>query len=241
MRIPRIYSQQPLALGQGFRLEEKPSHHLSKVLRLVAGDELDLFDGRGGQYRARIEGVGKKWVDVLTTQFDAIDRESPLHIHLGIAISKGDRMDQVMQKATELGVTTITPLYAARSQLRLKGERAEKKVDYWRQITVAACEQCQRNTLPQVQTIAMVADWVARCEAQQKFVLHHRSDGNFDPQQEVDSVALLIGPEGGLDTAEIAVAEDGGFRALTLGPRVLRTETAPLAAISLLQYVWGDL
>jgi len=199
MRIPRIYSNQPLASDQGFRLDEKPSHHLSKVLRLGVGDELDLFDGRGGQYRSRIEAIGKKWVDVLTTDFHALDRESPLHIHLGIAISKGDRMDQIMQKATELGVTAITPLYAARSQLRLKGERADKKVDYWRQITVAACEQCQRNRLPQVHSICAVADWVGRSEAQQKFVMHHRSDGVIDRQHSVNSVALLIGPEGGLN------------------------------------------
>ncbi|MFT5577279.1 MAG: 16S rRNA (uracil1498-N3)-methyltransferase [Paraglaciecola psychrophila] len=241
MRIPRIYSTQTLALEQALRLEQKPSHHISKVLRLVAGDELDLFDGRGGQYRARIEAVSKKWVEVITTDFDAEDRESPLHIHLGIAISKGDRMDQVMQKATELGVSTITPLYAARSQIKLKGERAEKKVDYWRQITVAACEQCQRNRLPQVQDIAHLSDWVAHCEVQQKFVLHHRSVGQIDQQQAVDSVALLVGPEGGLDSDEIDEAERAGYQSLTLGPRVLRTETAPLAAISLLQHLWGDL
>jgi 16S rRNA (uracil1498-N3)-methyltransferase len=106
---------------------------------------------------------------------------------------------------------------------------------------VAACEQCQRNRLPQVQTLTGVADWVAHCDAQQKFVLHHRSTGTIDSQQSVDSVALLIGPEGGLDSDEKDRAERAGYRSLTLGPRVLRTETAPLAAISLLQYIWGDL
>ena len=205
------------------------------------GDALILFNGEGGEYPATIEAVDKRAVTVATEQSVDNVPESTLQLHLGIAMSKGDRMDWVVQKATELGVARITPLYSERVELKLQGERAEKKLEHWRGVAIAACEQCGRNRLPAIGAVQALAEWLDHTEADAKFVLHHRTDAALDAAAKPASVALLVGPEGGLSEAEIAAAERKGFAPLRLGPRVLRTETAPLAAISVLQYVWGDL
>ena len=242
MRIPRIYIDQPLAVRAQLCLGEEASRHIARVLRMQTGRELILFNGQGGEYRASITAVDKRRVEVALTAFDAIERESPLQITLGIGISRGERMDWVMQKATEMGVTAITPLFTGRTEVRLSGARLEKKHQHWRQVVAAACEQCQRNRLPQIDLPQALGDWLPRVAAARRFVLHHRSgDGALDTAVKPESVALLIGPEGGLDNAEITAAEARGFAPLALGPRVLRTETAPLVAISLLQHLWGDL
>jgi 16S rRNA (uracil1498-N3)-methyltransferase len=150
-------------------------------------------------------------------------------------------MDWVIQKATELGVTSITPINTERTNVKLSSDRLEKKQQHWQQVAISACEQCTRNTVPTVKPLLTLEGWLADCDADQKFVLHHRSNKNLDEIKAPTSIALLIGPEGGLTADEIAQAEQAGFDALTLGPRVLRTETAPLAAISVLQHRWGDM
>lgn len=241
MRCPRIYSPQPLAANTTLELAPEASHHLARVLRMQRGDALIVFNGEGGEYPATIAAVDKRAVQIATEQVRENAPESPLHLHLGIAMSKGERMDWIVQKATELGVARITPLYSERVELKLQGERAEKKLAHWRGIAIAACEQCGRNRLPVIEGIQTLAQWLEQTGADRKFVLHHRTEAALDASPAPGSVALLIGPEGGLTETEIAGAQRQGFAPLQLGPRVLRTETAPLAAISIMQFLWGDL
>ena len=240
MRIPRIFTPQTLTSGQTLELEAQASHHLSKVLRSKEGAALIIFNNQGGEFSATISTITKKSVTLSIEEFNPEDRQSPLAVHLGIALSKGDRMDWVMQKATELGAHTITPLYTERTELKLKGDRESKKMNHWNNIIIGACEQSKRNLLPILQMPETAAQWLATIEAEKKYVLHHRTDQQLNPQEKITSVALIIGPEGGLSPAEITLAEYNNFNALSLGPRVLRTETAPLAALSLLQFIWGD-
>lgn len=241
MRNTRIFSNQALHSGAVFVLAPEPSRHIAKSLRMAVGDTLTLFDGNGGEYPATITELGKKAVTVTTGDHQAIERESPLQVHLGIAVSRGDRFDWVIQKATELGVTRISPLATDRTGVKLTGERADRKLAHWRQVAISACEQCGRNRVPEIDALQALEQWTGRCDAQVKMVLHHRAAAADAQHSGVQSAALLVGPEGGLSPEEIALAESQGFAALALGPRVLRTETAPLAALSILQARWGDL
>jgi len=241
MRIPRIYTGLALQADHNFDLEPGPSQHIARALRLRAGDALVLFDGRGGEYPSTISALDKKKVTVTCASRRDCETESRLAIHLGIAVSRGERMDWVVQKATELGVASITPLFTERTEIKLSGDRADKKLGHWRQVSISACEQCGRNTLPQIHPLTHLDPWLASTEADCKLVLHHRANSQAVDKQTPDSVALLIGPEGGLSEAEIEAAEKSGYRSLRLGPRVLRTETAPLAAIAILQARWGDM
>lgn len=241
MRIPRIYTGLTLRAETTFDLEPGPSQHVARALRMQAGDSLILFDGFGGEYPATISAVGKKQVSVTTAAHNKCELESPLAIRLGIAISRGDRMDWVVQKATELGVSEITPLVTERTEVKLKGERAVKKLRHWQQIAISACEQCGRNRIPRLAPLASIQAWVSATEADRKLVLHHRAINSGANAAVPSSIALLIGPEGGLSEVEIGLAESAGYHSLQLGPRVLRTETAPLAAIALLQGKWGDM
>lgn len=241
MRATRIYTEQPLAAGTQLALAAGPAHHIAKVLRMQPRQTLILFNGDGLEYTATITTIDKREVIVSVGEAVPTERESPLAVHLGIAISKGERMDWVVQKAVELGVAEITPLVSERVEVRLQGERAEKKHQHWMGVATAACEQCGRARLPKVHAIGNLHDWMNNVQAERKFVLHHRSPQPLVADQPPRSAALLIGPEGGLSATEIAAAEQAGFGALQLGPRVLRTETAPLVALSLLQFVWGDL
>lgn len=242
MRCPRIYSAQVLALGAQITLEADAAHHLARVLRLPIGSPLILFNGDGNEYPAEIIALDKKNVVVVISNVLTEARESPLAIHLGVAISKGERMDWVIQKATELGVTEISPLQTERVEVRLHGEREEKKLAHWRAVAISACEQCARNRIPVINDVQPLFNWIENIQVDAKFVLHHRSVAVLAAQNAAPkSIALLIGPEGGLSELEINAAEQRGFQSLRLGPRVLRTETAPLAALSVLQFLWGDL
>ena len=241
MRIPRIYTQQELGAGTQLTLEPAASHHISRVLRMAAGDLLSLFNGQGGEYRATISNLDKKSVVVTTQQHNPGDLESPLRLELGIALSRGDRFDWVIQKATELGVASIAPLMSERTEVKLKGDRIDKKTQHWQQIIISACEQSGRNRLPELQPVSGLNSWLPTAQAQRKFVLHHRATSAANSTNTPSSVALLIGPEGGLSSEEISAAGNAGFEALTLGPRIMRTETAPLAALAILQSKWGDM
>jgi 16S rRNA (uracil1498-N3)-methyltransferase len=240
MRTPRIYTPQTLAGSSFVELEQQASHHINKVLRMQEGDSIILFNGDGFDYTARIDSIHKKSLSASINDAIVRETESPLSIHLGIGISKGDRMDWIMQKATELGVTAITPLFTERTEVRLKGERLEKKHLHWQQIIISACEQSGRSVLTKLAPATRIDLWTTSNDAEKKFVLHHRSTQSLDSEDTPKSIALLVGPEGGLSEAEIKAAEKQNFDALALGPRVLRTETAPLAALSVLQYLWGD-
>ncbi len=239
MRVPRIYTPQELTTGQELLLEPQASQHLSRVLRLGEGEAVQLFNGNGKAYVATIATVQKKQLTLQVVEAQEAGSESPLHIHLGIAMSRGERMDLVVQKATELGVATITPLITERTGVKLNKERAEKKIRHWQQVIISACEQCGRNHLPQLHKPTALDDWLATANGERKFVLHHRSGQSASDNTTPASVDLLIGPEGGLSEAEIQQSEANGFVSMRLGPRVLRTETAPLAALAILQARWG--
>lgn len=241
MRVPRIYSGLKLQADTHFDLEPGPSQHIARALRMQVGDELVLFDGHGGEYPSIISTLERKRVSVTTGKYRDANHESPLAIHLGIAISRGERMDWVVQKATELGVSKITPLLTERTEVKLTGERAEKKIRHWQQVAISACEQCGRNRVPEIASLLALSPWLADSDADRKLVLHHRADDSSADGSSPTSLALLVGPEGGLSEFEIGSAETAGFLSLRLGPRVLRTETAPLAAIAILQARWGDM
>jgi 16S rRNA (uracil1498-N3)-methyltransferase len=238
---PRIHTPQELRQGLTAQLETGASRHISAALRLQVGDEVTLFNGRGGEYPATIARVERKQVTVEIGAFREQDVESPLQIHLGIVLSRGDRFDWLVQKATELGVATISPLFSERCEVKLKGERGEKKLRHWQQIAISACEQCGRNRVPDISAPRQLASWCENADADVRLVLHHRAEATPELTQRPASAALLIGPEGGLTDAEIDMARARGFAPLALGPRVLRTETAPLAACAILQWRWGDM
>jgi 16S rRNA (uracil1498-N3)-methyltransferase len=242
MRIPRVYSPQTMAIGDCIELEAGAARHLTSALRMTSGQLITLFNGQGGEYTAELVEAKKGKASVRITEFDQTDRESSLSIHLAIGISRGERMDWIMQKATELGVSEITPLFTERCEVKLSGDRLDKKVGHWQQVAISACEQSQRNRVPQINKPLKLDQWQMNCEASLKLVLHHRASQSLsDMRQPTGPIALLIGSEGGLSEREIEQAISLDFSPLALGPRVLRTETAPLAAISILQSLWGDM
>lgn len=252
MRIPRIYTSQPLAGGEELLLEERAAHYLGQVLRMRVGRELVLFNGDGSQYAARLTGVDKKHIRCqLDQQQSGTCPPSPVNTTLAIGISKGDRMDWVIQKATELGVTAIAPLYTERVDVKLNTQRQEKKQRHWQQVMISACEQSGRCDLVEIADPAPLADWLehhASAMDDLRLVLH--PDDKGEPNTELarrwsgptpPGVQLLVGPEGGLEDSEVARCKELGFHCLQLGPRVMRTETAPLTALSILQHHWGDM
>lgn len=241
MRRPRIFTEQPLSAGAEIALELGASRHLIAVLRLGPGDSITLFNGQGGEYSATLQGGTAKQSIVYVNDFSDIDRQSPLAIHLGVAISRGDRFDWVVQKATELGVAIITPLLTERTEVRLSAERRAKKQLQWCQIAIGACEQSGRNRPPRIDPVVPYNDWLP-VQADAKLILHPSATKLPHPNDSYPrSVALLVGPEGGLSDPEVIAAQQQGFTPLGLGPRILRTETAPLAGISILQAFWGDM
>lgn len=236
----RFFSPLPLVAHSEIILPDEIAHHLVRVLRSEAGTRFFLFDGSGGMHEAELVEAGKKNARARLLDFTPDNRQSPLHTHLGQVMSKGDRMDYAIQKATELGVSEITPLTSERCELRLRGEeRADKKLEHWRRVAISACEQCGRNSLPLIHEPVAMADWVKSVAAELKLVLAPVSSGE-PPALAGRSAALLIGPEGGLSSSEITLAEQQGFLPWQLGPRVLRTETAPVVALSVLQLRLGD-
>lgn len=242
MRIPRIFTPQLLAVGSDIQLEEGAARHLSSALRMSVGQNIILFNGLGGQYSAQLIEVKKGKVAVAVSEFSNEDRESPLDIQLGIGISRGERMDWIVQKACELGATQITPLFTERCEVKLSSERLDKKTRHWQQIAISACEQCQRNTVPVINGAISVDQYLQNSINGLKLVLHHRTEKSLAQMININnSIALLVGPEGGLSDREIDSAIANDFSPLALGPRVLRTETAPLAAISIIQSLWGDM
>ncbi|MFT0623245.1 16S rRNA (uracil(1498)-N(3))-methyltransferase [Ectopseudomonas guguanensis] len=239
MRLSRFFIDAPLSLGQ-HELPEAQAHYIGRVLRHAAGDAVQLFDGSGREYLGELIEVGKKTVRVeLHEAFDGL-AETPLRIHLGQGLSRGERMDWAIQKATELGVSEITPIVSARCEVRLKDERADKRIAHWRQVAISACEQCGRSVLPLIHPPLELDAWLQQVEADLKLVLHPIAAA-LQSHAKPDSLAFLIGPEGGLSDAEVDQAKGAGFHAARLGPRVLRTETAPVVALSVAQQLWGDL
>lgn len=238
MRLSRFFIDAPLCLGQHV-LPETQAHYIGRVLRHAPGDAVQLFDGSGREYLGELIEVGKKRVRVELRESFAGLTESPLRIHLGQGLSRGERMDWAIQKACELGASEISPILSERCEVRLKDERADKRTAHWRQVAISACEQCGRSVLPIIHPPVLLADWLQQTEADLKLVLHPVAEplaSHAKPQ----TLAFLIGPEGGLSDAEVERAKAAEFHAARLGPRVLRTETAPVVALSVAQQLWGD-
>ena len=238
MRLSRFFIDAPLSLGQ-HELPEAQAHYIARVLRLGAGAAVQLFDGSGSEYRGTLLEAGKKRVTVELVEALPGLAESPLRIHLGQGLSRGERMDWAIQKATELGVSEITPLFSERCEVRLSEERGDKRLTHWRQVAISACEQCGRSVLPTIHPPQLLADWLAQTAADLRLVLHPVAEP-LTSHPRPASLAFLIGPEGGLTDAEVAQAQRAGYQAARLGPRVLRTETAPVVALSVAQQLWGD-
>jgi 16S rRNA (uracil1498-N3)-methyltransferase len=257
MRIPRLYLPAPLTVGATVALDDNAFNHAVRVLRFKPGATLMLFDGEGGAFAATLTDIGKRdaWVRVIEALPGEV--ESPLRVVLAQGISRGEKMDYTLQKTVELGVAAIQPLFTERGGVDLSGERLARKVQHWRAIVVGACEQCGRNRLPDLWEPLPLAEWLAGLAETDPpgTARHPPSKGGRDLRLLLDPLAeyglrglerpegtitLLIGSEGGLSPAEIAQARTAGLTGVRLGPRILRTETAGIAALAAVQALWGD-
>lgn len=244
MSRTRLHSESPLSANSELNLEGNSARYVGRVLRLSPNDELTLFDGQGGEYRATIIAVDRNKVRVAIGENIKRNVESPLAIHLLQGVSRGERMDFVMQKATELGVQKITPLITDHSVVKLEAKRAEKRLQHWRGIVASACEQSGRNVLPGISAPQPLRTWLGENigTAGTRLILKPNDNGSFKSVGEnVQQVILLIGPEGGFSSSEYELAETTGFQAIGFGKRILRTETAAVAALAALQTLYGDL
>jgi 16S rRNA (uracil1498-N3)-methyltransferase len=237
--MPRFYCPAPLQTGLALSLPPGAARHV-QVLRMQPGDVITLFNGEGGEFEATVTRMGRSDVDVEVGMHHPVEREAPCQVHFLAGITANERMDWLVEKATELGAASITPVMAERSVLKLKGERADKKLAHWQGVAVAAAEQCGRNRVTRIDNACTLAQWLAQHPASAgsgvRLVLS-LSEGTRPLAEAVQgqmNVTLLSGPEGGLSPAEEALALSAGFVPVTLGPRVLRAETAPLAVLAAL-------
>lgn len=242
MKSPRVYHPSRLQVGRDTTLDDAASHHLGRVLRMKAGDPVVLFDGTGGEYRGTIRGTERSGVRVRVESFDEIERESKLRVGLVQSVSAGERMEFTLQKAVELGVAWIQPIVTRRSKVRLEGERADKRAIHWQRVVNAACQQCGRNRVPEVRPLLEFTAWLAEPPgAKHRLVLQPEAPRRLSESGPIDdTVELLAGAEAGLADEEMDLVLQYGFVPVRLGPRVLRTETAGLAALAALQALWGD-
>lgn len=241
MRTVRIYHPEPLADQAVCELTDDAANHVGRVLRMQVGEPLKIFNGDGYDYSGVIQAVGKKTVTIALHDREFRAVESSLKIHLGQGISRGDRMDFAIQKAVELGVTEITPLFTERCGVKLDAERAEKKREQWQKIVIAACEQSGRAVVPVVHPLVSLSSWLGQATDELKLTLDPWTSATIKGLTPTTALRLVIGPEGGFSDAEVAATTSAGFQAVRLGPRVLRTETAALTAIAALQLQLGDL
>ena len=241
MRIPRIYTAQSLSADSIVNLEVAPSHHLSRVIRLQCGDPIRLFNGNGEEYAGKIAVCAKQ---NLTVNIETLSRTEPLpslRINLYLGISRGERMDYAMQKAVELGVSSIRPLFTKRCMVKLEGKRQRQRMEHWQNILINACEQSGRCRIPMLDKPTSLTEAMKTVPEGTSLVLHHRSEHTLrDLDARQGEITILVGPEGGLSDEEREFAVQEGFITVRLGPRILRTETAPLAAIAAMQVLWGD-
>jgi 16S rRNA (uracil1498-N3)-methyltransferase len=244
MRTIRIHVDQPLMAGGELALPEQAGEHVARVLRLVSGDEITLFNGDGCDYPSTIVAVGKRQVAVQVLSSRALDNESPLRLTLAQGVARGEKMDLIVQKATELGVARIVPLLTERSEVKLDVGRAEKRLLHWRAVVASACEQSGRARVPEVAPAVSLDTWLRELPSDDTLRLALLPEGTqkaaalqFTPAGGV----LVVGPEGGLGLRDVASLGEAGFHGLRLGPRILRTETAGLAALAALQAVHGDI
>lgn len=232
----RFYIEAELNTGNTIELTESVFHHWVRVLRAKEQEQAIFFNGKGGEYRVTLTEINKKNAFVSVDHFEPADRTPPFKVVLGQVMSKGDRMDYAIQKATELGVTTIQLLTSERCEMRLKYDRDQKKIDHWQSVAIAACEQCGMNIVPEILAPLALTEWVSSELPQARLVLAPNKDQNNVLLNSEPDLALLIGPEGGLSEAEIETANQNHFQSWCIGDRVLRTETAPVVALSILNY-----
>ena len=240
MRTHRVYSTHPLHPGARVLLDDNAVRHLVQALRLKSGDPVVLFDGSGCDYAAELVDVSKRSASAKVG--DAILDEPPLalQLHLAIGISRGERMDFSIQKAVELGVSQITPLFTERTQVQLKGERLSSRVDHWQGVIRHACEQSGRSRLPELNAPLALPAWLQQFSGSGVMLDHRATQALTELPAPDGALSLLVGPEGGLSAAERELAARQGLQGVRMGPRVLRTETAPLAALAIMQALWGD-
>ena len=241
MRLPRIHHPAALICGARIDLSEDAAHHLARVLRLSPGAPLIVFNGAGGEYQAAIVAFGKRGVSVEIGAFCPTEREAPLPMWLAQGISRGERMDYTIQKAVELGVSRLVPLFTERCTVQLDTARLAKRLQHWRGVAVAACEQCGRNRVPEIASAVPLGEWLERPAEGLRLVLDPESEQSLGHLPSPNGpVILMIGPEGGLSEQELRLAAQSNYRSLRLGPRTLRTETAAVAALAAVLTRWGD-
>lgn len=241
MSPPRFHLDRPLAPGARFSLPAGPARHAARALRLAVNDLITLFNGQGGEYTARIERINKDEVAVSVIGFDDTERESSLRVMLAQGISSGERMDYTLQKAVELGVAAIQPIATKRSVVKLTGDRVNRRVAHWQGVVTSACEQCGRNRVPAVAAPLTLANWLGQNAGGRLLFLSPLATARLaDLPPSAAGDWLVAGPEGGFEADEIAALHAAGAVPVRLGPRVLRTETAALAALAAMQTLWGD-
>jgi len=240
MRTPRIYQAESLHENCDYALSKDASQHLGKVLRLNIEDQVTLFDGNGSQIAARISNLAGKHVMVHTTSAPQQSPAARLPIHLGLAISKGDRMDYAIQKSVEAGVSAITPLTSERTVVKLDDKRAQKRNEHWLAIIINACEQCGQNYLPLLHPVMSIAEWAAQATTGHSLFFDAAAQATLHEQKIAHPVRIAIGPEGGLSADELSMLAAAGFTGIRMGPRILRTETAAVSACVALQVLFGD-
>ena len=241
MRIPRIYLDQPMSAVANIQLDKRSAHYLVNVLRLREGAEVVLFNGSDHEFLGNVEKLSTKSGTVVIKEERIVNSESQLHTHMGIGLSRGERMDYVVQKSTELGVNIIQPLFTEFCEVKLDKKRELKKLEHWRLVSISASEQCGRIRPPEIRKPVSLQSWLeSSLECDKKFLLDHQQESVLQNVFYPASVAMLIGPEGGLSPKEKALALSQGFDGIKLGSRTLRTETAPVAALSLFQFLWGN-
>lgn len=240
MPVPRIHCELRLGPGAQFTLAPEAAQHVAKALRLKAGDALVVFDGRGGEYDAAIQRIDRDRVDVKVAGFREADRESRRAIGLVQGLPEADKMDWIIQKATELGVAWIQPVVCERSVVRLAAERAARREAHWRRVAVAASEQCGRTRIPEVRGTLSFQNWIAVPAETARWLLLPGAPPLAAREAPPASLELLVGPEGGLSERELELAASRAFEPVSLGPRILRAETAPVAALAAIHALWGD-
>jgi 16S rRNA (uracil1498-N3)-methyltransferase len=249
MRIPRIHTDQALRPGAVVLLPEQAGEHVVRVLRLERGHPLILFNGDGCEYDATLATLAKRAVSAEVLAVRTVDRESPLKLTLAQGIARGEKMDWILQKATELGIARIVPLVTERTEVKLDEERAERRLAHWRSVVAGACEQCGRTRLPEIEAPQRLDRWLGALAAggAQRFALLPQGEVDLRQFPQVEKLSLLdpaallcVGPEGGFSDHDIVLLRQAGFRGLRLGPRILRTETGGVAALAALQAIAGD-
>jgi 16S rRNA (uracil1498-N3)-methyltransferase len=238
--VPRIFCDARLGPGAQFSLAPDAAQHVARALRLKTGDELTLFDGRGGEYEATIQRIDRDRVDVKVGAWRDVEREASLRVGLVQGLPEADKMDWIIQKAVELGVGWIQPIVCDRSVVRLSGERAERREYHWKRVAVAACEQSGRNQLPDVRPTLTFQAWMSAESEVPRWMLVPGAAPLASHVPPPGPVELLVGPEGGLSDREDDIARLRGCEPVALGPRILRTETAPIAALAAMHALWGD-